>query len=81
MLKEEYTLLQNEQGLVAERLHLRCCSQEESNVYCFGTLTDRCFVVSEKGEFMGTDCQIDADKKQLVSAFVLFFSDILLYHL
>ncbi|VDK87885.1 unnamed protein product, partial [Litomosoides sigmodontis] len=62
--KEEYVLLQNEQGLLVERLHLRCCSQEESNVYCLGTFTDRCFMVSEKGEFIGTNCEIDAEKEQ-----------------
>ncbi|KAL3984668.1 hypothetical protein ACH3XW_35480 [Acanthocheilonema viteae] len=56
---------QNKQGLVIERIHLRCCSKEELNVYCFGILSDRCFTISEKGEFMGTTCPVHSKKKEV----------------
>ncbi|CAG9532258.1 unnamed protein product [Cercopithifilaria johnstoni] len=57
-------LSKNEQRLFAKRLHLHCCSQEESNVYCLGILSDRCFTVSKKGEFMGANCPVASKKKE-----------------
>uniref|UniRef100_A0A158Q7D9 TPR_REGION domain-containing protein n=1 Tax=Elaeophora elaphi TaxID=1147741 RepID=A0A158Q7D9_9BILA len=53
-----------EQGLMAERLHLRCFSQEEPDVYCLGIHSDRCFTVSKKGEFMGITYPVGSKREE-----------------
>ncbi|VDK83241.1 unnamed protein product [Onchocerca ochengi] len=57
-------LNKNEQKLVGERLHLRCCSQTEPNVYCFGIRNNQCFMMSKKGAFMGTTCAVNSKNKE-----------------
>ncbi|MCP9262764.1 Tetratricopeptide repeat protein 17 [Dirofilaria immitis] len=56
-------LSKNKQKLFGERLHLRCCSQAEPNVYCLGIRSDRCFKISKKDEFIGTTCVVDSREK------------------
>ncbi|EJD75230.1 TPR Domain containing protein [Loa loa] len=63
MLRALKCLSKNEQQLVGERLHLRCCSQAESNVYCLGIRSDRCFMISKEGAFIGITCAIDSKRK------------------
>ncbi|OZC12324.1 hypothetical protein X798_00846 [Onchocerca flexuosa] len=57
-------LNKNEQKLVGERLHLRCCSQAEPNVYCLGIRKNHCFTMSKKGVFIGTTCTVDSKNKE-----------------
>lgn len=57
-------LSKNEEKLIAERLHLRCCSEAEPNVYCLGTRSDRCFTMSKEGAFIGITCDIDKRNKE-----------------
>uniref|UniRef100_A0A915PUH9 BTB domain-containing protein n=1 Tax=Setaria digitata TaxID=48799 RepID=A0A915PUH9_9BILA len=55
---------ENKQKLIGEQLHLRCCSQAEPNVYCFGARSNRCFAISEEGAFIGISCRLDFERKQ-----------------
>ncbi|VDN07175.1 unnamed protein product [Thelazia callipaeda] len=58
-------LNKNGQGMMGgDQLHLRCCSQDEPNVYCFGVHEDRCFIALKKRVFVGTTCISNSKKRK-----------------